>query len=344
MKITIDDVAKAAGVSIATVSKVINNRPQISDATRERVINVMKQLDFHPNARASNFAKQRSNNIVYLAVTTTLSAFQNPHMFEILCGAQNTLQRKHYNVSFTGVSSIESAYQKAQEIIGQKTADGILVHGSATSKELVKLLVDSSYPHVIIGRPPFPTSACWIDINNRISGQIATRYLGSCGYRKIAFIGGPKTDEISRHRLEGFVSTMADNGLFVEERYLRYGEYTKESGYHMAKDLLSSPPLPDAIICENNLIAFGAVKAIEHAGKSVPADFGLITFDDYPLSQLIEPPITVVDIDVFDMGQKAAEILSQKIRNPGLHVQSFSTVPKLIVRSSTRILSPEEIL
>lgn len=336
MSLTIKDVAKEAGVSIATVSKVINGKPSISEPTRQRVLEVIRRLNYHPNAQASNFARERSDNIVFLAVTGPHTAFHNPHMFEIMCGAQSVIHGKDYNFSFLGVPDKDTACEEASAIIGRRAADGILIHGSATSRPLVELLVKTGFPHVIIGRPPFSTTACWIDINNHVSGHLATEYLTKCGYTHIAFIGGPKSDEISRHRLQGFVSSMRIFGLDVPESSIKYGTYSKQSGYDMMEELLRGSSLPDAVICEDNKIAMGAASAIRKRGMEIPDDIGMITFDDYPLSQLIDPPLTVVDIDVNKMGQQAADTLIKKIRNPALNMQSFATVPELIVRSSTR--------
>ena len=336
MLLTIKDVAKEAGVSIATVSKVINGKPSISEPTRQRVIEVIKRLNYHPNAQASNFARERSDNIVFLAVTEPHTAFHNPHMFEIMCGAQNKIYSKNFNFTFLGVPDKDSACEKVSVIIGRKAADGILIHGSATSRPLVELLVKTGFPHVIIGRPPFSNTACWIDINNHVSGHLATEYLTKSGYTHIAFIGGSKSDEISRHRLQGFLSSMRIFGLEIPDSFIKYGTYSKQSGYDMMEELLRGSSFPDAVICEDNKIAIGAVSAIRKRGIEIPDDIGIITFDDYPLSQLIDPPLTVVDINVNKMGQQAADILIKKVRNPALNIQSFTTIPELIIRSSTR--------
>lgn len=343
MSITIKDVAKEAGVSIATVSKVINQKPSISDTTRQHVCQVMERLNYHPNAQASNFARKKTNNIVFLAVTESHTAFDNPHMFAILCGAQNKIREKKYHFSFIASPNKEDACKEAMEIIGRKAADGLIVHGSATSRSLADSLAETAFPHIIIGRPPFSTAACWIDINNHVSGEIAAKYLNSCGYSKISFIGGPITDEISRHRLKGFVSSMQLKGLPVPDSFIKYGRYSKASGFQMMEELLRGSCLPDAVICENNQIAMGAVSAIEKHGMSIPDDIGVITFDDYPLSQLIDPPLTVVDIDVNEMGRQAAAILLKKIKQPDFHIQSFSTLPSLIIRSSLKSPLPAPV-
>lgn len=336
MPVTIKDVAQKAGVSIATVSKIMNNKPSISEATRQRVLNIMEELNYYPNSQARNFVRKRSENIVFLAVSQNHTAFHNPHMFEIMCGAQSKIREKNYNFSFIGSPDKETAYKETLNIIERKIADGILVHGSATSHSLVDLLTKSSFPHIIIGRPPFSNGACWIDINNHVSGEMATKYLTRCGYTKIAFIGGPASDEISRHRLKGFSSAMHLSGYQVPDSFIKYGTYSKASGFEMMEELLRGSCLPDAVICEDNQIAIGAVSAMKQHGMRIPDDIGVITFDDYPLSQMIDPPLTVVDIDVNNMGKQAASLLLTKIKKPEFHIQSFSTLPSLIIRSSTR--------
>ena len=129
---------------------------------------------------------------------------------------------------------------------------------------------------------------------------------------------------------------MRIKGFPVPDSFIKYGTYSKESGFDMMEELLRGSSLPDAVICEDNQIAIGAADAIAKHGMTIPDDIGVLTFDDYPLSQLIDPPLTVVDIDVHEMGRQAASILLKKIKNPALQVQSFVTLPSLIVRSSTR--------
>lgn len=155
MSTTIKDVANEVGVSIATVSKVINNKPSISEATKQQVFDAIKKINYHSNAQASNFARKCSENIIFLAVTEDNTTFHNPHMFEILSGAQSKVRENKYNFSFIGSPDKDTAYEEAIDIIGRKVADGVLIHGSATSRPLVDLLTTSNFPHIVIGRPFF---------------------------------------------------------------------------------------------------------------------------------------------------------------------------------------------
>ncbi len=335
MGITIKDVANEAGVSVSTVSKVLNDGSTISDATKNHVREVMEKLHYQPNERARNFARQKTNNIVFLAKVERQVAFYNPHMFEIMCGVQQVLASEGYRLNFTGLHNEREIQEYIQNMDGNKSADGIVIHGSATTKEMVQLLVKNEFPHVIIGKPAFESAACWVDTNNRISGQLAAYHLLEYGYRKIAFIGGAKEDEISTNRLKGFHSTIHDFGLLLQNEFIKYGDNSKESGYELTKELFQSVSLPDAIVCENNVIAMGAVKALNEMGIIIPNQIGIVSFDDFPFSRVIEPALTVVDIDVYDMGLQAGKTLLHKIKNPSLQVQSYTTLPRLIVREST---------
>ena len=147
MSITIKDVAREAKVSTSTVSKIINHSPTISEATIKRVQEVMDQMHYYPNIQARNFARKTTHNIVFLTKLEAHTAFTNPHMFEIMCGVQEALNKKEYNLSFVSVQQAEEAAMAVERIIAQKSADGVVVHGSTTTKNLVSLLVKSGFPH-----------------------------------------------------------------------------------------------------------------------------------------------------------------------------------------------------
>ncbi len=335
MSITIKDVAREAGVSISTVSKVINNAPTISESTAAKVRAVMKDLNYYPNLRARNFARKSTHSVVFLTRLEQDVAFTNPHMFEIMCGAQKALAAKGYTLSILSTDSEEEDCNTVKEIIAQKSADGIIVHGSVISRELASIIVRSNFPHIAIGRPDFESQICWIDTNNYLSGEIAANHLYECGYQSIAFLGGCEHDQISAHRLQGYENAMEQKNIPKNPSLIRFGDSSLRCSFEEMESLLNSAEKIDAVICENNGIALGAVKAIHSRGLSIPNDIAVITFDEYPFSHVIEPMPTVVNINVFDMGLEAGATLIRKIKNTSLQVQSYTTLPELIVRSST---------
>lgn len=335
MAVTIKDVAKAAGVSKTTVSKVINNVPTISEATVAKVNQIIKEMNYHPNLRAQNFARKSTRSIVFVTNLERNTAFLNPHMFEIMSGLQNYLYKKNYTLSILSVKT-ENELEAIDQLISQNSVDGMVIHASVISKEMSLRILKAGFPHIVIGCPNFDSQLCWIDNNNYLSGEIAAYHLLEQGYKKVSFIGGKENDMISTHRLQGALTAMQDKKMVMKEEYIKRGESTRQEGFRMMEEILSMKQLPDAVICANNHIALGVMKSIARHNIQIPKEMGVITFDDYPFSQITDPMITVVNIDVYDVGLQAAKLILNKIKKPNLQVQSYTTLPNLILRESTK--------
>lgn len=334
MGATIKDVAKAAGTSVSTVSKVLNGHYSISEETAQRVRKVMKELNYYPSASAQSIAKGTTKIVTVLTSLSPNTAFQNPHMFEIVAGMEETLRAKGYHLHLRGVD-VADACEVAEEIISRRSADALAIHVSVMSHPLSGLLTKLRFPHIVLGMPNFESQVCWIDNNNVYSGTIAASYLLGKGYRKIAFIGGQYYDLGSSLRLQGVKQELQSAGFPLEERYIWLGDSTRADGMGMTAKLLDHEPLPDAIICANNYIALGCVETLHSRGLKIPEDMGVLTFDDYPFSRMIDPPLTVVDINVRDMGSQAGKFLVDTIRNPNMQVQTYVTTSNILERRST---------
>lgn len=336
MSITIKDVAAKAGVSTATVSKVINNSPSIPDTTADRIRAIMEEMNYHPNKRAQNFASRKTGIILFAVHFRKNIAFENPHLFEIMTGLEKALEGHGYVLNLINVNS-ENCVQELREIIARKSVDGIVLHISVVSRELEKVILKEQFPHICIGCPEHKTRLCWIDNNNVSSGEIATEFLYRNGCRKIAFLGGNKTDVGSEKRKEGFLSYLEQKKIAVPKEYLFYGESTIESGMEGMQKFLSLRDRPEAVVCANNNMALGAMYEISDRGLKAPDDIGLITFDAFPYTKITRPRLTTVDIDVYDMGKLAGDMIIRKIKKPNFEVQSFSTLANLIVGGTVRI-------
>ena len=336
MGVTIKDVAQAAGVSISTVSKVLNGHYSISEKTADHVRRVMGELNYYPRANAQSFASGASRTVVLLADLSPNMAFRNPHMFEIVAGLEGALRKRGYRLILQGTDET-SACGLAEEIISRRSADAIAIHVGVMSHPLSAVLTRLQFPHIVLGMPNFDSQVCWIDNNNTYSGTVAASYLLSQGYRKIAFIGGKYYDLGSAHRLQGVKQGLANAGMQLEDQYIWLGDSTRADGFRMTTKLLDQKSLPDAIICANNYIALGCVDALHKRGMRIPEDIGVMAFDDYPFSQIIEPQLTVVDINVRDMGTQAAKFLVDIIRHPNMQIQTYITTSNVIPRASTKI-------
>lgn len=335
MGVTIKDVAEAAGVSISTVSKVLNGHYSISEKTAERVRGIMREMNYYPNANAQSFASGSNHTVVLLANLSPNAAFRNPHMFEIIAGLEEALCRRGYRLILRGADAT-SACGIAEEIISRRSADAIAIHVGVMSHPLAAVLTRLRFPHIVLGAPDFESQVCWIDNSNTYSGAVAAGYLLSRGYRRLAFIGGKSYDLGSALRLQGVKQGLANGGERLEDQYIWLGESTRADGFRMMEGLLNQKQLPDAIICANNYIALGCVDAVLKREMRIPKDMGIMAFDDYPFSQIMEPPLTVVDINVRDMGAQAAKFLTDIIRHPNMQIQTYITTSNVIARGSTR--------
>ncbi|WFR56724.1 LacI family DNA-binding transcriptional regulator [Anaerocolumna sp. AGMB13025] len=335
MSVTIQDVAREAGVSISTVSKVLNNWTTISPATIMRVNKAVQKLNYTPNSRAVSFARQTTDNIVFLTSLGKGEAYHNPHMFDIMCGVNKELSKAGYMMTLLDTSEESYKGESVEKVMAKKSADGMIIHGSAINKETAALILKRQFPHIVIGHPGFETQLCWIDTNHALAGQFAAEHLIAGGYTDFAFIGGKKTDYISMQRQKGFIGTLYNYGYQLAPERIYYTDSGREESYEAAMNLLNSNKPPRTLTCENNTIAVGVIKAIEKLNLKLPEDIAVLTFDIYPYSEIIEPKLTVIDINVYDMGVQAGIMMLRKLNNPSLQIQTYTTLPVVIYGKTT---------
>lgn len=336
MSITITDVANEAGVSKSTVSKVLNNWTTISPETVARVNAAIEKLHYVPNSRAVSFARQITQNIVYLTDLGKNSAYLYPHMFDMMCGVHHELTSKNYTLTLVDTSEESYPGERAMNEITRRSADGLIIHGSAINEELAKHIIAEKVPHIIIGHPNFENRLCWIDTNHALAGEYAADHMADCDYSDVMFVAGRKSDAISNQRLKGFTKGMLNHGVHIPNRRILYTSNTREGAYEETLSTLKSQPYPQAIVCENNTLALGVVKALNEMSLRIPDDVGVLTFDIYPYSDIVDPILSVIDINVYDMGVQAGEMMIRKLENPDLLIQSYTTLPVLIQRGSTK--------
>lgn len=300
MSVTIRDVAREAGVSTSTVSKVLNNWSTISPETCARVRRAIEKLT--PNAQAVSFAKGAAKNILFLSSLKKEEAYHNPHMFDTLCGVQKELSSHGYTLMLMEPPDNVSPETFLKDQIARRIADGILIHGSCNIPSLSKIMLEYQYENV-------------------------------------AFLAERRTDDISMRRLNGFLGGMYDYGYHIPEEYICYTDSSGEDAYRQSMALLSLPEPPRAIVCENSLLALSLCNAIREKRLRVPDEVAFLTFDSYPCSALIEPAPTIIDIDVYDLGVQAAVTLLRKLENPSLLVQTYTTLPILRQGSTTMPVS-----
>lgn len=346
MSATINDVARLAGVSKSTVSKVLNNWTTISQETTDRVNAAIKELGYTPNARAVSFARRSTQNIIYLTNLSKNSAYQNPHMFDIMCGVHHALTSNHFTLTLVDTSDEAYPGETAHKEIQKGSADGIIVHGSSVNEQLANEIAATNFPHIIIGSMTISENLCWVDVNHSLEGEYAANHMNACGYSDIVFVTGKQSGGIAQDRLKGFRKRMLKFGVHVPKENIWYTNSTKSNAYDVVKNNLSvrmnnkTESLPDAIICENSGLASGLLRAVSDLGLSIPEDIAFMGFDQYPYTSMTYPVPTVISIDVYDLGVQAGEMMIKKLENKDLLIQSFTTLPCILQGASTVPIVP----
>lgn len=334
---SINDVAKAAGVSKSTVSRIINNSPLISEETREKILKIMKELNYVPNSMARGLSNQQAFTVALLVNIKDVKSFSNPFFYEVMHGIETVV----YNRGLCMITANLQTTLKKDEILNWlihgKRTQGVILPSSIMNAQLVKELKKLKFPFVTIGEPEgIKEPIDWVDINNFQGGQQSLEHMLAQGYKTIAYIGGSQTEIFNKKRLEGYKSALESNGMKVRPEYVKEGNTTKNDGYQLMNQLLQLPQPPDAVICSDNVLSIGTMKAIREANLNIPKDVGILSFDNMPIADLVEPSLTTVDIDVFELGVQAANILFKLIDNPEARQQQSLISTCIRMRESTR--------
>jgi DNA-binding LacI/PurR family transcriptional regulator len=328
MAATIRDVAKLAGVSASTVSRVLNQKGVISADTEQRIAKAMEQLHYVPNAMARSFANGSARTIALAIDVADAHAYSNAFFNNTVFGIETAAHEQGYNLIIT--SSTEDAPASADELIAGKKIDGIIYPVSLAGAAQLRRLERQSFPCVILGHPGDACIAAdWVDINNTQAGMLAAQHLIENGYRNLTFLANSLGEIFSQDRITGIGRALQEAGL--PELRVVSGAGDPEKAKALAETLLASEDPPDAFLCGDDRIALGAMRAV--TGRAEEA--GVLSFDDTQLTQYAEPAITSMAVDTFSLGKQAAQMLIRRIEGErgSLHQTLLST--QVIARAST---------
>lgn len=313
MKITIKEIAKEAGVSIATVSMILNNKDKnITNATRMRVLDVVKKHHYVPNAMAGSLVTQRTHIIGLILPDIT-----NPFFPGIARGAEDKANEAGYSIIFCNTDDKLEVEEKYIESLTKKMADGIIIAHSSNSEKMSEILERCKVPIILIDRDFYSENIRGKVLVNNLKGSYeGVLHLINKGYKKIAYLSGSLKTKTAQDRLEGYKNALLDNGLEYQEKLVKFGEYKIEWGRNGVICLLNETEKFDAIFCGNDLIAIGAMKEIKEKGFRIPKDIGVMGFDDIYLAGLVEPSLTTIRQPNYKMGYNAMELLLENINNP----------------------------
>jgi LacI family transcriptional regulator len=327
------DVAAKAGVSMMTVSRAINNKDGVSEATRERILEIVQEMGFHPSSIARGMATKRTTTIGLVVPDIT-----NPFFAEIALGVEDVAYEHDYNVFLLNSSESVTREKAALDSLWSKHVDGLIWCSSRMEQSDMYYYLQR-FPHIVLvnrelehGLPGVVT----INVAGKSNARQAVTYFVQQGRRQIAFVAGPAHSFIIQLLRQGFQDSCADYNVVVSESSIQYCDPTSEGGYQAALDLLRQQPNIDAIFAVNDLVAVGVSRACLENGRIVPQDIAIIGLDDISLAALVTPSLSTLRVDKYGLGEQAMNTLLQLMTMKDEAILPNQTIQaKLILRDST---------
>lgn len=328
---TIIDVAKEAGVSYATVSRVVNNGDYVRADKRERVLKAIHKLGYSTNHQARSLRVGRSNTIGLLVRDLGTS-----YIGEIARGIDTELAEGQYDLVLYTTHQRkmkEAAYVTA---LTRGLADGLLLILPRNPEAYLESLREKHFPYVLIDHQGIDNQGPAIGATNRQGAIEATDYLLRLGHRRIGFITGTLNLGCAQDRLDGYQAALTENGLAVDPDLIREGDFLQPRGYTATQELLAQPQPPTAIFASNDVTAFGVMEAVRDRGLRIPEDISILGFDDIPQASNVHPPLTTVRQPLEQMGRVATQMLLRYIKDPEQSPERVELPTELVVRASTQ--------
>lgn len=314
MSVTIDDVAKHAGVSTATVSRYLNNSPYIAQKSKEKVRRSMEVLNYQPSFLARSLAGVNTAIIAFVVNSIDINTYGNDYFLRIQYGIEATLGKNGYYLLIINVSNDEFGESNIKKLVLEKRVNGMILPKELASKTMISLLQAEEMPFLVIGKSETTTYG-WVDIDNERGGYLATQRLLHNGCKKLAFLTSSFEKLFVEQRFKGYLAALAEYNRSKDHMQIKTQCISSHDGEAAASELLDEHTDIDGFLCTDNVVAFGVLLELKRRNISVPKQVQVISFDDSVISELSNPKLSVVDIDVFLLGKQAAEMLLAKINN-----------------------------
>ncbi len=333
-EVTIKDIAKALEISPSTVSRALSDHPDISDSTKEKIIQKANSLNYNPNIIAQSLRSNRTKMIGVIVPEIEHSFFASA-----ISGIEEIAYHSGY---ITVVCNSNESYDRevinTNALVSNRAAGLIVSISQTTTKsEHLKAVMERNIPLVLFDRVIEDLNTFKVIIDDKMSAYKAVTHLIDRGYKKIAHLAGNQEVNICRLRLDGYRQALKDYNLPLNENNIFYGGLHEKDGYNSIQKMIDDSNIPEAIFAVNDPVAFGAFKKLKESGYSIPKDVAIVGFSNNPMTELIEPKLTTVDQHAFMMGKKAAELIIKQIESKD-PVTDFTTVvldAELIVRESS---------
>ncbi|MHB8085391.1 MAG: LacI family DNA-binding transcriptional regulator [Dehalococcoidia bacterium] len=331
--LTLEDVAKRAGVSRSTVSRVINDHPNVSEVVRKRVLKVIQKTGYHPHAAARTLASQRSWMIGLVLPHSISYFFTDPYYLYLTKGIAQACNQYNYTLAFFLVGTKSDEEKIFPRVSRKGLLDGVIVQsGHHGDQQIIGDLIDAKMPLVVAGRPFRSDNVSYIDIDNVKASFNAVSHLIRLGHQRIGTIAGPESSTVGLDRMAGYLKALTERDQPIDKTLITEGDFTEAGGYSAMHKLLLAKP--DAVFAASDAMALGAMRAVREAGLRIPNDVAFVGFDDLPMVTLLDVQLTTVRQPVEQFGIRAVELLIDQIENGIKTPQHVIMDTELTIRES----------
>ncbi len=328
--ITMKDIAAHAGVSKATVSRVVNNDPNVAADLRARVLKAIQELGYQPN-RAAQRLRAGSSDVIGLLV----SDIQNPFFTSVVGGVEEMAYAHQMSILLCNTNEDYSRQQMYLSVMQAENVAGLILSPTPmTDAKSLKKLTQANMPIILLDRSVDGLNADTVVVDNAHGAFLAVSHLIELGYKRIAMIASSPILTTGRDRQQGYREAMQRAGFPVDDNLIKVGDSRKESGHELARELIEMREPPEAIFVANNLMTLGALGALREHHVRVPEDIALIGFDDMPWSAELCPPLTAISQPTYDLGREAVHLLIRRLAEPKAPYRTVTLQTRLIVRES----------
>ena len=333
--VTLRDVAEEVGVSITTVSRALAGYDDVAESTRQRVIAAASELGYVPNITARRLQKQRTDTLGFI-IPTFGPRFSDPFFSEFIAGIGNTAADHHLDLLVsTHPPDSERELDAYRRAARGGWVDGLIVVRTREDDRRIELLCENHFPFVAFGRTDSECHFPYVDEDSAAGMSLLVQHLIDRGHRRIGFIAPPPGLMFGRYRRQSFLDTMQANGLEVRPEWVVEGDMTQRSGAEAVQKLLALSPRPTAIIGGNDLMALGAMGAMQKAGMEIGREMAVAGFDDIPPAAHAHPPLTTIRQPIYEIGQRTCEMLIAIVHGRKPENEHVLLTPTLVIRESS---------
>lgn len=330
---TLKKLANLLDLSVPTVSRALNGYPDISEATKQRVMDAANAMGYRPNPIAQQLRKQRTDT-VGMIIPGARGQFADPFFLEFLDGVGAALREAGLDLLVTSAPPGPEEMDTYKRWVEGRRIDGLILARTRVMDERVAYLHEAGIPFVCHGRTSVPGTHPFLDVDGRGGFYQATSYLIELGHTRLGFIGAPPEVQFGHHRMAGFREALAAYQLPYVEKWVRHGDLSERSGCDAALTILGSDPRPTGLLCANDSMALGALYAAQQLGLKVGSDVSVIGYDDLPVSRFVSCPLTTIRQPTRQAGRRVVEILKALLAGAPAETLQELWQPELVLRAS----------